>query len=146
MTLKQWHDVSSRIAAHKAMQRTDHRKIATTHILLSILGVSSAAKSLLEAHGLEHDRVMDVIADMDKPIPQGFGSYFTYTKGALDVIAAAQKLAEKYAFQHGQAYTDYLLVALLQIADQDFVIITEYFGVDRNRLLAAAMEPLEHDS
>ena len=142
MTRAQFDDMGIRKSASMSRNYTGHKLVATSHILLSVMRVSYPSRSFLSGLGIKYDELEEFIKQMKKPGPSGIGSRFMYTQGALDVLDKGASLAEEYDFRNGQHYTDYLVAALHYVADADFILIMDEYGVKPDALSVAVKKRL----
>ena len=143
MNFTQWADMAIRIYTKDAMRRTGHRVVGTPHIFMGVLRDGPAAKLLIVDFNVSAGQTFAIVKKMPKPIRQGIGEPFLYTDGAKAVLEEARALAADYVFSRGLIYTEYLLVALLNVGDESFLALLDKLGVDRELLFQHATESLE---
>ena len=130
-------------ASDLAAEVTDHPVTGTIHLFRTLLRSGIASNLLVETFGVNSDDVASIIRRMPKLIPQGIGPAFLMTDGLKKVLQVARELSLKYGLRHNMVYTEHLLLALIEVMDEQFAALVKELGIDIDALTAALHKSLK---
>lgn len=124
-------------ASDLAAKATGHRVTGTIHLFMTLLRSGIVAKLLVGSFGINPDDVASIIRSMHELIPQGIGPDFLMTDGLKKVLKVAGELSLNYGLRHNMVYTEHLLLALIEVMDEQFAFLVSALGLDIDALTAA---------
>ncbi len=121
-----------RIATDVAF-RLSHNYIGTEHLLIGLIKAEGVASKVLEANGVEVEKVLELVSQLIAPNSQikSYGAN-TFTSRAASILEQSSKEAKKMNLD--QIGSEHILIALLKESDCIAVRLLNTLGVNLQKL------------
>lgn len=130
--------------ATDAAYRLSHNYIGTEHLLIGLIGASGVASRVLEEHGVEEDKIIELVNQLIAPNSNiEMVEMDNLTPRAKRIVLLAGKEATR--LKSVKVGTEHLLMALIKESDCIAIRLLNTLGVNVQKLYVDILTAIGHD-
>jgi ATP-dependent Clp protease ATP-binding subunit ClpA len=139
-----WASYAVFVSLERVMKQYKKRVRTSSQLVLGLLSTAGAAGSLLRAQfHVQPSEVKVILASRAGRVPQGLGEEYRYSDGIKRVFKESAKYAVEYPFIHPLIHTLHVLLALIEVNDEEFSSLMVTLGVNVEELRVAVEASLK---
>ncbi len=130
--------------ATDAAYRLSHNYIGTEHLLIGLVGASGVASRVLEEHGVEEDKIIDLVNQLIAPNTNiEVLETDNFTPRAKRILLLGEKEASR--LKSAKVGTEHILLALIKETDCIAVRLLNTLGINVQKVYIDILTAIGHD-